>query len=101
MVQLSVTAALTPATPASFALGRPAHGPADRLSWYENRLPHGGDANRNGRFDSAVLVLVFQEGEYEDSIVGNSLWEEGDWNGDGNFDSSDLVLAFQTGLYEQ
>ena len=72
----------------------------DRLSWFENLMPHPGDANQDGRFDSVDFVQVFQAGEYEDDIPGNSTWEEGDWNGDGDFDSSDFVLAFQTGLYE-
>ena len=71
-----------------------------RFAWHENLLPHPGDANQDGRFDSNDLVQVFQAGEYEDDIAGNSTWEEGDWNGDGDCDSNDLVLAFQTGLYE-
>ena len=41
------------------------------------------------------MTAVFQAGEYEDNLVGNSTWAEGDWNGDGEFDSADLVLAFQ------
>ena len=75
-------------------------GSIGKLAWYENLLPHPGDANRDGRFDSVDFVQVFQAGEYEDDIAGNSTWEEGDWNGDGDCDSNDLVLAFQTGLYE-
>ena len=59
-----------------------------------------GDANRDGRFNSADFAQVFQASEYEDAIEDNSTWEEGDWNGDLDFDSSDFVLAFQTGLYE-
>ncbi|MEZ6120531.1 MAG: hypothetical protein R3C28_28695 [Pirellulaceae bacterium] len=59
-----------------------------------------GDTNRDGVFDSSDLVLVFQFGHYEDTIVGNSSWEHGDWNGDGEFDSSDLVLAFNQGSYQ-
>ena len=59
-----------------------------------------GDANRDGVFDSADFVQVFQMGEYEDAIAGNSTWQEGDWDGDGDFDSADFVAAFQTGLYE-
>ena len=58
-----------------------------------------GDSNRDGVFDSSDLVLVFQAGEYEDQIQGNSTFAEGDWNGDGDFDSSDLVYAFQAGTY--
>lgn len=42
-------------------------------------------------------MSVFQQGEYEDRITGNSTFEDGDWNGDGEFDSADLVLAFQRG----
>ena len=60
-----------------------------------------GDANRDGHFDSSDLVHVFQAGEYEDDLVGNSSWAEGDWNGDGDFDSADLVEAFQEGRYSQ
>ena len=59
-----------------------------------------GDANGDGAFDSSDMLQVFQMGEYEDSLPGNSTFAEGDWNGDREFDSSDMVLAFQTGLYE-
>ena len=59
-----------------------------------------GDATFDGRFDSSDLVRVFQRGEYEDDIRGNSTWEEGDWDGDGEFGTGDLVLAFQRGSYE-
>ncbi|MEZ6119376.1 MAG: hypothetical protein R3C28_22805 [Pirellulaceae bacterium] len=59
-----------------------------------------GDSNRDGRFDSADLVAVFQAGEYEDAIAGNSEWAEGDWNGDGDFNTADLVFAFQAGTYQ-
>ena len=58
-----------------------------------------GDANLDGLFNSSDLVAVFQVGQYEDAIAGNSLWEGGDWNGDGDFTSSDMVLAFQSGVY--
>ena len=54
-----------------------------------------GDANLDGFFNSADLIQVFQAGEYEDIVRGNSRWSSGDWNGDGEFDSSDLVLAVQ------
>ncbi|MCA9200754.1 MAG: hypothetical protein KDA87_24615, partial [Planctomycetales bacterium] len=50
-----------------------------------------GDANLDGRFDSKDLIAVFQAGEYEDGIDGNSGWAEGDWSGDGDFDTQDLV----------
>ncbi len=62
-----------------------------------DRLP--GDANGDGIFNSSDLVAVFQAGEYEDQILGNSTFEEGDWNGDGDSDSGDLVMAFQAGHY--
>ena len=58
-----------------------------------------GDVNLDGTFDSEDLVLVFQRGEYEDGIEGNSGWEDGDWDGDGDFTSSDFVAAFQDGGY--
>jgi hypothetical protein len=61
------------------------------------RVP--GDSNNDGVFDSGDLVAVFQAGEYEDAIRGNSTWEEGDWNADGDFDSADLVHAFQAGTF--
>ena len=59
-----------------------------------------GDANRDGVFDAADLLRVFQLGEYQDQVVANSTWEDGDWNGDGEFTSEDLVLAFQLGQFE-
>ena len=58
-----------------------------------------GDASRDGVFNSADLVLVFQAGKYEDGIPKNARWEEGDWNGDEDFTTADLVLAFQAGTY--
>ncbi len=58
-----------------------------------------GDANADGVFDSKDLVQIFQAGEYEDDIVGNSTWAEGDWNCDGEFNTSDLVAAFRAGRY--
>lgn len=58
---------------------------------------HFGDANLSGQFDSSDLVQVFQFGEYEDDVPGNSTWGEGDWNGDGEFTTGDLVLAFESG----
>ncbi|MEZ6116311.1 MAG: hypothetical protein R3C28_07030 [Pirellulaceae bacterium] len=68
-----------------------------RIYLFENRPL--GDANNDGVFDSADLVAVFQAGEYENNIAGDSSFDEGDWNGDGEFDSSDLVAAFQAGTY--
>jgi ELWxxDGT repeat protein len=61
--------------------------------------PVPGDSNRDGKFNSSDLLLVFQIGEYEDGVDNNSTFDDGDWNGDGDFDSSDLVVAFQAGTY--
>jgi hypothetical protein len=58
-----------------------------------------GDVDIDGVFNSGDLVKVFQVGEYEDGIVGNSTWAEGDWNNDNEFDTTDLVVAFQAGQY--
>lgn len=44
--------------------------------------------------------MVFQAGQYEDSILRNSTWSTGDWTGDGEFDSADLIAAFELGLFE-
>ena len=61
--------------------------------------PVAGDSNHDGIFDSGDFVVVFQAGEYEDGIDGNSTFEEGDWNGDGDFSSADFVFVFQIGNY--
>jgi hypothetical protein len=61
--------------------------------------PIPGDSNHDGRFDSSDFVVVFQAGEYEDGVPGNSTFEEGDWNGDGDFDSTDFVFVFTLGHY--
>ena len=63
-----------------------------------SRIP--GDANLDGRFNTADIVQILQAGKYEDGIPDNATWEEGDWNGDGDFDTLDLVLALTFGLYE-
>ena len=60
-----------------------------------------GDANLDGEFNSRDFVSVFEAGEYEDDIAGNSGWAEGDWNGDGDFTTADFVVAFEDGGYEQ
>ena len=74
---------------------------ADRAAWVVNVAnSYFGDANLDGEFNSSDFVVVFTAGEYEDEIVGNSLWGEGDWNGDGDFNSGDFVLAFTDGGYE-
>ena len=59
-----------------------------------------GDANLDGQFDSGDLVEVFQAGQYEDGIPGNSTWATGDWNGDAEFGTGDLVAAFQDSGFE-
>ena len=55
-----------------------------------------GDANLDGVFNSSDLQFVFANGEFEDTLLLNSSWDEGDWNGDCEFDSDDLdfVLEF-------
>ncbi|MCP4190749.1 MAG: hypothetical protein GY768_08980 [Planctomycetaceae bacterium] len=58
-----------------------------------------GDSNLDRKFNSLDFVIVFSAGQYQDDIVGNSLWSSGDWNNDGEFDTSDLVVAFQAGGY--
>lgn len=75
---------------------------ADRSSWIHERA-HSffGDSNLDGYFDSTDMVSVFQSGEYEDSIAGNSSWVTGDWNGDVEFNTDDFVVAFQDGGYER
>lgn len=60
-----------------------------------------GDTNLDGEFNSSDLINVFQAGQYEDSIEGNSTWSTGDWNADGDFSTTDLIVAFQDGGYEQ
>lgn len=60
-----------------------------------------GDADYDGIFDSGDLVQLFQLGEYEDDLVGNSGWLSGDFNGDGEFDTADLVAAFALGTYRE
>ena len=56
-----------------------------------------GDANLDGYFASDDLVTVFQYGQYEDTVAGNSTWVSGDWDGNGDFTSADLVAAFSEG----
>jgi hypothetical protein len=59
-----------------------------------------GDANLDGEFSSADLVLVLAGGQYEDDVPLNSTWETGDWNGDREANTGDLVFALQEGGYE-
>jgi hypothetical protein len=73
----------------------------DRELWVVRlRNTYFGDANLDGEFNTRDLVQVFEAGEYEQSVVGQSTWAHGDWNGDGGFNSRDLVLVFQAGGYE-
>ena len=58
-----------------------------------------GDANIDGVFNLTDLIDVLANGEYEDSIAGNSTWSEGDWTNDNEFDSGDLVVALASGGY--
>lgn len=60
-----------------------------------------GDANLDGQFNSTDFIQVFQAGQFEDSILGNSNWSSGDWNADGDFTTGDLIAAFQQGGFEQ
>ncbi len=74
----------------------------DRRVWVEDRYStYFGDANLDHEFSSADFVDVFQAGQYEDDLMGNSTWATGDWDGDGEFSSTDFVMAFQAGGYEQ
>jgi hypothetical protein len=74
----------------------------DRTRWVKDlRKTWFGDANMDGEFNSADFVGVFQLGQYEDGVAGNSTWVSGDWNGDTEFDSADFVYAFQDGGYER
>jgi len=74
---------------------------ADRVVWVEQiKRTYFGDATLDGEFNSQDFVQVFQQGEYEDAVVGNSSWGDGDWNGDTEFDTRDFVQAFQSGSYE-
>jgi hypothetical protein len=68
------------------------------VRWLENRPL--GDANGDGRFDSADLVQVLARGKYEDDVPRNATFDEGDWNGDGEFTTADVVLAMQAGHYD-
>jgi hypothetical protein len=75
---------------------------ADRTRWVEVlKKTWFGDADLNGEFNSSDFVTVFQAGQYEDAVVGNSTWATGDWNGDTEFTSGDFVTAFQGGGFEQ
>ncbi|MCA9168748.1 MAG: tandem-95 repeat protein, partial [Planctomycetales bacterium] len=76
----------------------PSEAPASLAARSVTLVP--GDVNADGVFDSADLWIVFQAGEYDDSIAQNSDWASGDWNADGEFDSSDLILALQAGYSE-
>lgn len=73
----------------------------DRVYWVETlNKTYFGDANLDGQFNTGDFITVFQAGEYEDAIAGNSRWSTGDWDGDGDFTSSDFVSAFQGAGFE-
>jgi hypothetical protein len=61
---------------------------------------HIGDVDFDGKFNSHDLVLLFQQGEFEDAVAGNSSYISGDWNLDGEFTSNDLLFALQRNGYE-
>ena len=68
----------------------------DREYWVKDlQGTHFGDANLDLVIDSEDLIQVFQAGEYEDGIAGNSVWATGDWTGDLEFTSDDLIYALQ------
>lgn len=72
----------------------------DFLFWVKDlKQTYFGDANLDGQFNSTGLITVFQVGQYEDAVTGNSTWSTGDWNIDGGFTTSDLEEAFQDGSY--
>ncbi len=74
---------------------------ADRTVWVKDLMNTWiGDTNLDLEFNSNDLIDTFQQGEYEDPLIGNSSWASGDWDGDGDFTSSDLVAAFADGGYE-
>ena len=57
-----------------------------------------GDANLDGQFNSADLVVVLASGTYESGMT--SVWTSGDFNGDGLTNSGDLVAGLADGGYE-
>jgi hypothetical protein len=57
-----------------------------------------GDANLDGEFSSADLVVVLASGTYEADVA--STWSTGDFNGDGRTNTADLVAALADGGYE-
>ncbi|MEM6993169.1 MAG: hypothetical protein AAF721_21830, partial [Myxococcota bacterium] len=61
-------------------------------------IPYG-DANEDGQFSSADMVLLFESGKYESGEEAS--WSEGDFDGDGQSTSQDLVVALADGCYEQ
>lgn len=91
---------MTPADPRTDLNADARHDEQDLL-WFVQQMLQStiGDSNLDGVFTSSDLVAIFQTGEYEDSVAGNSTWATGDWNCDGEFSSRDLVFAFQIGDY--
>jgi hypothetical protein len=73
----------------------------DRRMWIVDlKRTYFGDSNLDGEFNSTDFVVVFQAGQYEDNLAGNSTWATGDWNGDREFTSADFIVAFQDGGFE-
>ncbi len=58
-----------------------------------------GDADLNGEFNSADLVVLLAAGAYEANIEAG--WAAGDFDGNGLVNASDLVAALSDGGYEQ
>ena len=74
----------------------------DRRVWVEDiKNTWFGDANLDGEFATQDLILVFQAGQFEDGVPGNSTWATGDWSGDTEFTTADFLLAFQAGGFEK
>lgn len=74
---------------------------SDRVPFVHNMVrTYMGDSNLDGEFNSNDFVLVFQKGQYEDNLAGNSRWADGDWSGDYEFNTADFVVAFQDGGFE-
>ncbi len=73
--------------------------PASPVNNGSIKIASPGDATLNGVFNVEDLISVFQAGEYQDNVEGNSTWAEGDWDQNGDFETGDLILAFQVGAY--
>lgn len=58
-----------------------------------------GDANLDGRFNTADLVSVFITAKYERDVDAG--WADGDWTGDRRFTTADFVAVGSDGGFEQ